>query len=78
MWRLRGEEFFTSFGGKSRVIKRQDDVADGDLSCSLVLLDLRRKVVLFNISRPIPGSKESVFSKVSVQKECQLFSVLSE
>lgn len=69
MWRLGGEELFTSFSGKSRVIKRQDDVADGDLSFSLVLLDLRRKVVLFNISRPIPRGKEAVFSKVSVQRK---------
>lgn len=68
MWCLRGEELFTSFGGNGSIIQRQDDVADGDLPCSLMLLNLRRKIVLLNISGPIPRSKESVFPKVSVEK----------
>lgn len=69
MRRLRGEELFASFSGKGRVIERQDDVADWDLPFSLVLLDFRRKIILLYISRPIPWSKEAIFSKVSVQRK---------
>lgn len=66
MWRLRSEEFFAGLGRKRCIVERQDDVANGDVTCSLLFLDPRRKVILLHMSWSVPRCKESVLSEVSI------------
>ncbi len=66
VWSLRSEEFLAGLSRKRRIVEGQDNIAYGDLAHSLMLLEQRRKIVFLNVSRPVPWSKESVFSEVPV------------
>lgn len=75
MWCLRCEELLAGFGCKRRIVERQDDVANRDLSNTLVLLQLRRQIVHLNMSGAVPWSEESVFSEVSVATMSVVFNM---
>jgi hypothetical protein len=63
---LRSEEFLACLSSDSGVVQRQNNITNRNLSNALMLLQSRRKIVLLYISRPVPRSKETVLSEVSI------------
>lgn len=63
---LGSEQLFTSLSRKRCIIERQDNIADVDLPFLLVLLEPRWKIVLFDMSWPVPWGEESILPEVSM------------
>lgn len=66
------KELFARLGGDAGVNGRENDIANWDLATALLLLDLRREVVLLNMTRRLPRREEAHLAKVSVIGEVQL------
>lgn len=65
---MGSKKLLAGFCCKTGVVERQDYVANGHMTLALVLLKTRGQLEVFNISRAVPWSEKSVFSKVSAQK----------
>lgn len=66
------EKLLASLRGQGRIKGRQDNISDGNMAGALVLLDIRGKVVILDVSRSVPRSEESHFTEVSIVGEVEL------
>lgn len=69
IWR---KELLASLGSQARVNSRQDDIANGNLPSTLVLLDSGRQKVLLDDSRALPRGEEAHLAEISLIGKVQL------
>lgn len=69
---VRREQLLAGLSSEARVDRGEDNIANRDMAAALVLLDERRKIVLLNVSRPVPWREEAHLAEVSIVGEIQL------
>jgi hypothetical protein len=66
------EELFASLRGQGGVVGGQDNISDRNMAGTLVLLDIRGKVIVLHVSGAVPRSEEAHFTEVSIVGEIKL------
>lgn len=66
------EELLACLRSQGCVESGEDNISDGDMTGTLMLLNVRREVVVLHMSRTIPRGEKSHFAEVSIVGKVKL------